>query len=40
MAHVLLHWDVCMFACALLLALDHLVYACIDSDVLSCFELA
>ena len=40
-----LHWlfrDVCMFACALLLALDHLVYmhvSCIDSDVHSCFEL-
>ena len=30
-----------MFACTLLLVLDHLVYACscIDSDVNSCFEL-
>ena len=32
---------VSLFACALLLALNHLVYAfsCIDSDVHSCFEV-
>ena len=41
---LLVNWlfrDVCMFACALLLALDRLVYACscINFDVHSCFEL-
>ena len=36
-----LFWDVCMFACALLLALDRLVYACFMYQfyVHSCFDL-